>query len=275
MRHTFFIGTAVPVTDPIVDKRSGLSRLLNHLFVWLPIQSRRKRLSKLVDAKFAGTVAHGPFAGQKLTPGAWWGAKDRASMLLGLYEREVLDVIVARPARHNLFIDIGAADGYYVVGALKCAGFAHAIAYEISAKGQACIADNARSNGVGDRVEIRGKAEPGFWQSLDGQNSAACFFLIDIEGGEIDICDDAFFEAFRRSMMVIELHPMFVDEADRKFAELRARAERWFDVSELRTGARDPAQFEELAMLEDTDRWLIASEGRKRLMHWLVLRPRE
>ena len=46
-------------------------------------------------------------------------------------------------------------------------------------------------------------------------------------------------------------------------------------MSELRTGARDPAQFEELAMLEDTDRWLIASEGRKRLMHWLVLRPRD
>lgn len=41
---------------------------------------------------------------------------DRVGMLLGLYEAEVLEAVMALPARYRLFIDLGAADGYYGVG---------------------------------------------------------------------------------------------------------------------------------------------------------------
>ena len=56
-----------------------------------PIHQRRIEISKTIDVLFQSTVQYGPFKGLKLSPKIWWGKTDRASMLLGLYEKDVLD----------------------------------------------------------------------------------------------------------------------------------------------------------------------------------------
>ena len=47
-----------------------------------------------VNRLFNATVGYGPFKGLKFADQYWWGTTDRASMILGLYEREVLDALI-------------------------------------------------------------------------------------------------------------------------------------------------------------------------------------
>ena len=48
----------------------------------------------------------------------------------------------------------------------------------------------------------------------------------------------------------------------------------FFKVSTLKTSSRDLSRFSELSEYSDSERWLIASEGRPRLMSWLRLDPK-
>ena len=56
--------------------------------------------------------------------------------------------------------------------------------------------------------------------------------------------------------------------------ELTNNAKPFFKISTLTTASRDLSKFPELFDYEDSDRWLIASEGRPKLMSWLRLDPR-
>ena len=82
------------------------------------IQRRRIQMSQKLDELFNSTVHYGLFKGLKLSTQTWWGSADRASMLLGLYEKEVLDSLKNISKKNTTFIDLGAADGYYGVGVL-------------------------------------------------------------------------------------------------------------------------------------------------------------
>ena len=48
-------------------------------------------------------------------------------------------------------------------------------------------------------------------------------------------------------------------------------AKPFFKISTLTTTARDLSKFPELSNYADSERWLIASEGRSKLMTWLKL----
>ena len=53
-----------------------------------------------------------------------------------------------------------------------------------------------------------------------------------------------------------------------------SKSKPFFKISTLATTSRDLSKFSELFDYEDSDRWLIASEGRPKLMTWLRLDPR-
>jgi hypothetical protein len=81
------------------------------------IYNRREQLKDEMLKLFNATVAYGPFKGLKFSLDAWWG-RERASMILGLYEQEVLESLTNIPKKYKTFIDLGAADGYYGIGVL-------------------------------------------------------------------------------------------------------------------------------------------------------------
>ncbi|MDE2014521.1 MAG: hypothetical protein KGJ75_16485 [Alphaproteobacteria bacterium] len=254
--------------------RSPLQRFFYWLLVWKPVQRRRTQLSRQVDAAFDSTIGYGPFKGQRLTPGNWWGVKERACMILGLYEQEILHSLMAVPIGYSTFIDLGAGDGYYAVGALVSGRFRNAYCFEMSAEGRRVIADNARLNRVADRLTIHGAAGADFYRAIPDVHLKDSVLFIDIEGGEFDICGPEMFEAFRNSVIFIELHSFFYADGQARYERLVRDAEKWFAVTAMTTGARDLSQFPELDRYDDTDRWLICSEGRKQRMQWLRLDPK-
>lgn len=253
---------------------SRLKWLLNRLFIWIPIQERRKHLSRQVDKYFNSTVAYGPFKGQKLTPKNWWDVKDRASMLLGIYEQEILHSLAGLPRNYTTFIDLGAADGYYAIGSLVSGQFNKAYCFEMSKKGRDVIQENANLNNVANKISIYGKADSDFYKNIPAEDLSSSVILFDIEGAEFDICTAELFEKLKKSVIFMEIHSIFFADGQQRYENLKKNAQAWFNLTELTTGPRDPSQFPELDGYEDTDRWLICSEGREKRMTWLRLDPK-
>jgi len=239
--------------------------------------ARRFRLGQALSKSFDSTVAYGPFTGLQLSDTSWWGAADRGSMLLGIYEKEVLDSVADFAQTSNTFIDIGAADGYYAVGAVASGLFEMAICFEISQEGQAAISKNAKRNGVSSKVHILGEATPDLLVEVREKYSvdlSRTVFLIDIEGAEFGLVTAQFLREVSHSVLIIEIHDW---EARNAFEveELASRAAQIFKVSWLTTGSRDMSIFQELSEWPDDDRWILCSESRRKLMRWLVLSPKE
>ena len=61
---------------------------------------------------YNSTVQYGPLDGYKIPEESHWGGLARPSMLLRLYEREVVNLLVEHADKREVFIDVGAADGF-------------------------------------------------------------------------------------------------------------------------------------------------------------------
>jgi hypothetical protein len=238
------------------------------------IQQRRLLISKQLDERFGSQVRYGPFRGLKLSKAIWWGTTDRAGMLLGIYEQEVLSALASVPARYRRsFIELGAADGYYAIGVLVNDLFERSYCFEVSIRGQKAIAANAALNGVSSRVQINGIAEADFHTALPEPAISNSVLLIDIEGVEFDILTAQTFERFANSVIIVELHDHFFADGQQRLDRLRGLCANLFRIEELTTTARDLSPFPELKQFSDTDRWLICSEGRRAMPHWYILTP--
>jgi hypothetical protein len=266
-----------------IVKKDGFLKASKKAFLWIlsrigirkdSIQRRRIQMSQKLDELFNSTVQYGLFKGLKLSTETWWGSADRASMLLGLYEKEVLDSLQNISKKNTTFIDLGAADGYYGIGVLVNNLFEKSICYEISEEGRKTIKDNAQLNNVLHKVEIRGIAKNNFYNELPSSILSNSVLFIDIEGAEFELVDKGTFNAFNRSIIFIELHDWFFEDGEKKLQKLKNDSSLTHAITELKMGARDLSAFPELKKLHDNDRWIICSEGRKQLMTWLRFDPR-
>lgn len=238
------------------------------------IQARRLQLSRQLDKALSSTVKYGPFKGLSFSGLSWWGSTDRAGMLLGIYEQEVLSTLESIPPQYRKsFIDLGAADGYYAIGVLVSNLFETSYCFEISDKGRGAIETNAALNGVEGRVHVYGIAEKDFHRKVPDSALCNSVLLVDIEGAEFEVLSAETFKRFSNSIIIIELHDHFFPDGQQRLERLRGAIGDAFHIEELTTTKRDLSVFPELREYGDTDRWLICSEGRRALPHWYVLRP--
>src|SRR5580658_8922647 len=114
------------------------------------------------------------------------GRSEQGVIILGLYEQEVLENLVGAPARYRVFVDVGAADGYYAVGLLFSGRVERSVAFETIPEFRAAIAQLANENGVADKITILGTASDRFADVLvkNQITSRETMFLFDIEGAE-------------------------------------------------------------------------------------------
>ena len=265
-------------------KQDGLLKSIAKIPAWIirklgvrradVILKHRIEISKKIDKIFNSTVRYGLFAGLKLPTDSWWGLSDRASMLLGLYEKEVLESLKDIPTKYNTFIDLGAADGYYGIGVLINNLFQKSICYEISEKGRKIIRDNAILNNMLERVIIRGVATKDFYNDIPLKDLKNSVLFIDIEGAEFDLMNKASFDAFDQSIIFIEIHEWGLTDGKQKLKKLLEDSLQTHQITELTMGSRDLSIFPELKTFDDTDRWLMCSEGRGQLMTWLRFDPK-
>lgn len=264
---------------PTSNYKDTISKIFNEMLGNHPelveeaINFRREELNEIVCAHFDNTVAYGPFKGLRISNNPRWGRYDKASMIMGIYEREILKELEILKDSNKVFIDVGAADGYYGIGAIYSNFFKHSYLFEASDAGQKLISENAKLNGIEDRVFIKGTAESDFYLSINGDDAKNSVVLIDIEGAEFEIVNSLTFEFFKNSSIIIELHDWFYENANALKEKLISDGISTHRVREVRTNSRDLSTIPEVSSLSDTNRWLLCSEGRGRLMSWLIFDP--
>ena len=128
--------------------RDGIIGFLNVLIGKLGFKFRfhtalDKRKIWLVDYLFlasSGKVISGLFKGMKLLKKSNWDKKiykfntDLASKIIGCYEKEVQDKIdeFQRKNKKKYFVNFGAGEGYFALGALYSGLFEKSLAFSLS-----------------------------------------------------------------------------------------------------------------------------------------------
>jgi len=172
-------------------------------------------------------------------------------------------------------IDIGASDGYYAVGLLAADVFKTCTAFELDPTGQQIIQQSSIENNVQDRISIKKEASQGFLKQFQDETLANSLIIIDIEGHEFAIMDHDFFNLSKKSIIIVELHDWFYPNAEMLKNNLLKFAEQTHTVEFIKMGPRDLSKIKEIETFGDNTRWLLCSEGRARLMTWLVMKPHE
>ncbi len=241
------------------------------------VEIRRIYLARRLFEVTGGVVQHGPLAGFHLGERATWRESDNSAKLLGLYEQEVCALLARLATERSTLIDLGAADGFYGVGLVASGLFARSYCFEIVEQSRIHLAELAQASGVADRVHILGAATPAFFGELAplGVEASESVVLCDIETAEFDVLDQACLTSLSRAHVIVEIHDFMIADGQARYAALLERARAIFDVTEIRTGARDLSQVPLVAdHWNDSDRWLLCSESRAKLMSWLHLAPR-
>lgn len=242
--------------------------------VKIAIEKRRVELGIEFYKRFDSTIQYGLFKGLKLgTEPTWGGFSDKSAQLFGIYEQEVLDFISNLDELTNVFINLGAADGYYAIGMLASKKAVKSYAYETDEKSREIMKENALINQVQERLEVRGEAVQDFYKDFTAEELNRSLILSDIEGAEFKVFNRDTFSNLSKSNIIIELHDWIFPVSESLLNELIANSSATHYASIVQTSARDLAKFKELQDLCDNDRWIICSEGRPKLMSWLMLKP--
>lgn len=220
------------------------------------------RLADQFVAVHGDRVLHGPFVGLRY----WRGGDAAVAKLLGAYESEISPWFThALAASPPVFLDLGAADGYYAVGVKVASPDTEVVAFEISATARRELVELATRNGV--TIDIRRRASPRTIRSLPLRGA---LLLCDIEGAEADVLPPLA-PALAQTVLIVELHeharPGVTDLLRRSFGATHT-------IEVAGAGEREPGSFPELAMLDPDQGAAAVNERRHDTMAWARFIPR-
>lgn len=232
-------------------------------------QARREVLGRKVYEYYSGKIAYGVFKGLEINNKSdWSGTKDIGPKVFGLYENQILKWIGQK--KFDLLIDIGAADGYYALGMLYSNIASTAVTFEISFKDREICKASAITNGVLDKIIIKGEATSSeIIQVIKGHNHG--LIIMDIEGGEYDLITREVLEAARNYYVVIEIHEVKNEEVKSSMLKL---CQEFHNIEKLTGLERDFPTDKFIEQLTDNERALLVSEGRPYAMSWVALSPK-
>ena len=165
--------------------------------------------------KLPRMIMAGPFAGMKYAnahpPGGIILPK-----LVGTYEDElepVWEEVKQKP--YEVFINAGAAEGYYSVGFKKYLLPAiPSVAFEMQAVNRRGIAQLAKLNGA--EVQIKGICtKENLKETIQNKKS---IILMDVEGAERELLDVEYID-FTQCDLVVEVHPAYDKDLETKLVD--------------------------------------------------------
>ncbi|GIS78046.1 MAG: hypothetical protein CM1200mP13_14050 [Candidatus Pelagibacterales bacterium] len=243
-----------------------------------------KRKIWLVDHLFSissGKVISGLFEGMKLVKKSNWDKKiykfntDLSSKIVGCYEQEVQDKIAEfqKKNKRKYFVNFGAGEGYFTLGALHSGLFEKSLVFEISESSRNIMIENSKLNNLQDRLLIKKDANKNFLKDIDSsfKEISDIFLLVDIEGDEFNVFNDKNLQVIKNCNLIIEFHRLHDNKKNQEFI---FKIKKYFNVEILTTSNRVFSKISLLRDLNDDDRWLIASENRPYRMIWLACSPK-
>lgn len=265
-------------------RNHGFSKLLKQflsksiVFIGLveDIPQARIRLSNQIYDISKGKVMYGPLKGLILDKAFMnWSKVDLGSILLGLYEQEVVEELERISNYRKVFIDVGAADGIFAVGLLAGNIFDKSICFEIDDQAKRNILNLAKKNNLDHKITIYHEASVSKMQSINSINWNDACLLIDIEGDEFNFITNEMIQTVKGSSMIIEIHDQYMNNPHKSKHDLKQILIKEYDIKVIKTSSRDLSQIDEIMHFHDNDRWLLCSEGRGWRMEWWVCEPKK
>jgi len=234
------------------------------------VEKKRIILSSKISKIYNNTVQQGPFKSMVINEDQFWGQGDSSSKILGLYEKEIQDLIVAiqKDKKYSTFVDIGGADGFFAIGSLVNNLFKKCEVFEISKKGRISIQKNSKQNNVYDSIRIHDKASKASLIKIDNINNS--LILCDIEGGEYELFDEKLIKKIYPSDIIIEIHK----NKENSLVNFEKRFTKIYSITKITQEPRSLKNFKELENVNDNNRALITSEGRSCVQEWWHLSPK-
>lgn len=268
-----FIRKEIEYFKPIFKRQKEVTQEAREAWRKETVTQRLERISLETYDLCKGTVSQGLLKGLQLNRDTWWGKSDLGAQCLGLYEKEILDLISAQEP-FDTFLDIGAADGYYSVGLLHAKMTKKAICFEISEKGQRAINESWMRNDKPGQLEVYGEANEKSILSVASNLTDKTLVLIDIEGLEFQLLSKEVIAALGKCIVIIEIHN-WIDGFEKKYPDLLKNLDRLFDISIISPSERNTQSIELLRSYTDDNRLLVSSERRPCLMRFLHLTPKK
>ena len=164
-------------------------------------------------------------------------------------------------------IDVGSAEGFYVIGFALAIPGATIHAFDIDSAARERCSAMAELNGVGDRVRVGGLCDPA---SLGAFPERGVVLWSDCEGGERTLLDPELAPRLRGWPILVELHD-FVDPAIT--STICARFAPTHEIEIIEAAPREQAVPAEISFATPRQRAALLSE-RPKGMRWAHLRPR-
>lgn len=230
-----------------------------------------RKVNRLVHIAL-GTPAQtysGPFKGMRYVDrsiGSTYFPK-----VLGTYEMELNPVWEELfSGKHDVFIDIGAAEGYFAVGVALRTSWP-VIAFE--ADPMTPLPQLAALNGVKDRIRLHPACDlQDLTDAIGG--SARPLLLVDIEGSELLLLDPHYIPSLMRATLIVEVHDCFIPGTGQRLIE---RFQATHAIKRVDARKRTPSDFPlPLPSLPfDPSQYTLPYMDEKRPagMYWLILRP--
>lgn len=235
------------------------------------IQLRIKFLEGELKKISKNIVLNGVYKDMILPQTYIWNSYDHCPKVLGLYEKEVQDLL--NRFEYDNFINIGCAEGYHLIGQIFLNKKRKGIGFESDNSCLKILKKNAVLNNCYSRIKLFKKAEDNFVDVLINSkiNLKKSCFLIDIEGDEFQILNDSNLKKLQKSKLIIEFHSRKIEKENLNFFNL---LKSYFNLDILQTNERSLSSYKELKDFNDVDRWLMVSEHRPCLMSWIVCYPK-
>ncbi len=245
-------------------KQSVISRLRSQ-----PHLLAKRRIERVCR----GRVLSGPFAGLFYTGRGFMSSA--TPKVVGTYELELFPaferLVKARP---ELFINAGAAEGFYASALASRLPQALVLAYEIEEKNHQAIRHLARKNQVCERVEIRGACDTEALSALGRSHPCNAAMLMDVEGAEFDILTQQTAPLLAEWQIIVEVHPWANPEAR---DILRSTFEQTHDIEVIPVRERKTNDIPAPLRSFWLNRWILRElrEFRPPGMFWLEMIPKQ
>ncbi len=267
-----FIQKELEYFEPMLARQMLVTDEIRRVWRSETVAQRMERISLETYDLCEGIVSQGLFAGLKLNRETWWGKSDLGSQCLGIYEKEVLDFI-SECGPFDVFLDIGAADGYYGIGVLHSKMAQKSICFEIAEDGQRAIKENWSLNRNPGELNVFGEANSQSIAAIASSLTPKSLVLVDIEGHEFSLLTPQVISLLKRCTMIIEIHNWVIDFPE-KYSNLLRNLSQHFEIHVLNPTDRSSQNIPLLRSYTDDNRLLVTSERRPCLMRFLRLEPR-
>lgn len=226
--------------------------------------AEQKRVERRILKLFAdddAVIQDGPFKGMLYGSEAIGGAI--LPKLVGSYENELAYLFHTFPDKsYDNIIDIGSAEGYYIVGLARLMPSAKVYAFDIDPKAHQLCLENAERNHVEKQIIFKDYCSP---EELSKIIEGNTLIICDCEGYEGVILDPVACPKLKHCDIVVELHD-FIAPGVSELISMRFR--NTHESTVIPEKPRNASQFRALDRLRPHEKSMALNEKRGCKMEW-------